>query len=109
MTKRDSDGNPIDGRKTTRGSGISSPYNPQRDGVSVDWGAVDAGSMFDCVDRVTRNGDAIIFGRSSDGGVLVITVCAGSERIKFYGRSGEEMDAHMEGITQALDARAGRI
>jgi len=106
--KVDSHGDVINGQATTSGSGKKSPYNPNSSNGDIGWSSVEVDAISDAVDAITRNGDAILFSRSMDGGVLVATVCAGSERIKFYGRTGQEMTLHLRGITVNLNARNGR-
>lgn len=94
----------VDAKKngTTRGSGKSSPYKPNTGGRVTNWGDVDENVLSQCMDAITSNGDAALIGRSLDGGVLVLTVCAGAERIKFYAREGLEMTAHLQGIVNEL-------
>jgi len=104
----DTDGPINSGHKSTSGSGKTSPYNPNRGNGNVDWASVEGDAILDAIDAITRNGDAVLLSRSMDGGVLVATVCAGSERIKFYGKSAEEMTAHLQGIKRELDIRSGR-
>lgn len=105
---KDSDGNVIGKSTGTAGSGKTSPYNPRRDTADVDWGSVEGDAILDAIDAITRNGDAVLFSRSMDGGVLVATVCAGDQRIKFYAKSSEEMSSHLKGIKRELDIRSGR-
>jgi hypothetical protein len=38
----------------------------------------------DVVSAIIRDGDAIMFGSTSDGGALVVTLFSGDERKKFY-------------------------
>lgn len=109
-TKATNDGdNRGENKKATTGTGKTSPYARSDNGRICDWGSVDSEVLAYCVDVVTRNGDALLLGRSMDGGVLVLTICAGTERIKFYAREGLEMSAHMQGISNQLDIRSGRI
>ena len=50
----------------------------------------------DMVDLVSKHGGAIMFGLTSDGGAYSVCVLAGSEKIKEYPSSVEELSAlHM--------------
>lgn len=107
-SKVDSDGNATNGQTRTSGSGEKSPYTRTVSGNVTQWNDVDGDSIIDAIDAITRNGDAVLFARSSDSGVLVATVCTGDQRIKFYARTGEEMTGHLQEIKRNLDLRQGR-
>jgi hypothetical protein len=67
----------------------------------VSYSQIDGNTLRDCVDRVTKRGDAILFGRTSDGGALSIQVLTGGKAEKFYVSDGSEL---MELITGIIDA-----
>jgi hypothetical protein len=106
--KGDNDGGSRATHKPVAGSGKSSPYNPNRSNGNIDWASVEGDAIIDAIDAITRNGDAVLFSRSMDGGVLVATVCSGSERIKFYAKDAAEMTVHLQVIKRELDIRSGR-
>lgn len=105
MARDNEPGTPGYSKNGTRGSGKSSPYRTQRDVSVVDWGDVDATTLSVAVGVIVGHGDAFLAGRSMDGGVLVLTICAGSERIKYYGRTAAEMTKHLVDIISALRER----
>lgn len=106
MANKNEPGIPRSNRNSTSGSGQKSSYSGARTGGICDWASVSREYLFDAVQHVTYAGDALLMGRSVDGGVLVLTVCAGAERIKFYARTGEEMDIHLRGIIEAAKGRS---
>lgn len=98
----DKDGNT--GRKkggTSGNSGIRSKYRNSGDGGTVRWDSVDAAVLLAAVDAITEAGDAVVLARSSDGGVLSITVCTGPERVKFYSKDGLEANRTLLDISKA--------
>lgn len=96
-------GQPKD-KKTTSGSGRWSAYKPQLPETTVHWDEVSHGLLVECIFAVTRTGDALLLGATRDGGALVLTICSGDERVKFYAKSGEEMDSHLENIRRTAEA-----
>lgn len=105
MARDNEPGTPGYGKGKASGSGKVSPYRPQRTDVSINWRDVDSETLSGCVGAVTNHGDAVLLGRSVDGGVLVLTICAGGERIKYYARTPAEMTKHMSDILVALFER----
>lgn len=51
---------------------------------TISWSAGPADTMREVIGRITDNGAAVLFARTSDGGALVIQVLAGTERSKEY-------------------------
>jgi hypothetical protein len=70
--------------------GRRSRYRTSTEDGNINWDAVDGAILLATVAAVTQAGDAIVLARSSDGGVLSITVCSGQERVKFYAKDGLE-------------------
>jgi phage tail sheath gpL-like len=89
------------GSHVTSGSGQWSKYERKRAHTSITWGEVDAAAIGECVAAVTAAGDAILFGTTSDAGSLVITVCSGQRRIKFYATTAKEAAEHLAAIENA--------
>lgn len=52
--------------------------------TSVSWSAAGKDSLHSVVAGVTNSGNAIMFSRTMDGSALVLSVYAGSERVKEY-------------------------
>jgi hypothetical protein len=80
-----------DGGRTGKASWTK--YTKKAADTSVSWDEVEPGHLGALVHAVTRAGDAVLFGKSRDGGTLVITICAGDERIKFYASSREQAES----------------
>lgn len=51
---------------------------------SLSWSSGPAETMREVVARLTDNGCAVLFSRTTDGGALVVQVLAGNERSKEY-------------------------
>src|SRR5689334_15004130 len=65
----------------------------QRPRSSVDWDQIDQSRIGLLVHAVTKPGAAIMFGRTSDGGALSVTVLDGDNRIREWPRSAEDFEA----------------
>lgn len=85
-------------RKGTSGSGKWTKYDAKKPVTVIDWDEVNVSGISKTVQVVCRDGDAVLFGKSYDGGVLVLTICSGTDRRKFYGKSVAEMESHMHDI-----------
>lgn len=68
-------------RTGTNGNG-KSKWRATRETVS--WTGGPADSMREAIGRLTDNGCAVLFSRTSDGGALSVQVLAGNERSKEY-------------------------
>lgn len=90
-------------KKQTSGSGRWTNYEPVRGTSSISWDEVSTTGIVKLVQVTTRAGDAILFGCTSDGGTLAITLCSGERRIKFYGRTVEELESRMHEILGMYD------
>lgn len=66
------------------------------------WGEVPAEELQSFISRVVTGGACCIFSRSSDGGVLSLTVIFGSERWRAYPRSGDDALVVFRDILDAL-------
>lgn len=95
---RDNEPGMAKSKKGTGGSGKWSKYDSKKAVTRIDWDEVNVQGISKTVQVVCREGDAVLFGKSYDGGVLVLTVCSGDDRRKFYGKSVEEMESHMHEI-----------
>lgn len=56
----------------------------QKGSAGITWAEVDGPSIKAAIDAITRDGCAIVFSRTSDGGALVLTLLDGPSRIKEY-------------------------
>lgn len=96
------------GRSSGDVSGVRSKYQPSKPQSAIGWSIVDSSALHEAVDAVTTAGDAILISRTSDGAVLVVTICAGVERIKFYWRTKEDADTGLGSIADSANGRSGR-
>lgn len=89
-------------RSSSAGAGKWQRYQQKQSHSEVEWGVVSAQLIGELVQEVTRSGDAVLLGTSRDGGTLVITICSGDQRIKFYASSAEQAESQLrELIAQA--------
>ena len=72
----------------------------------LSYGQVDGNLMREAVERVTGHGDAILFGRTIDGGALTIQVLSGGEPSKFYVTDASELMELLEGLINAVKAHS---
>lgn len=86
------------GVRPTSGSGKWSRYAPPLAAECVSWADVEAQEVLAAISAVTAEGDAVLFSRTRDGGALVITVCAGDERVKLYATSVLLMAGHLQAL-----------
>lgn len=83
------------GNKLSRYAGIKDRTSVQV--VSI--GQVDGQTLSDCVDAVVKSGDAILFGRTSDGGALSVRVLSNGVTECFYPTDASELLTVLEAIT----------
>jgi hypothetical protein len=72
------------GQLNNRGASDGTPKRWRTDRKSVSWSSGPPESMRDAIARITDNGAAILFSRTTDGGALVLQVLDGQERSKEY-------------------------
>jgi hypothetical protein len=82
----------------TAGSGKWTSYAPKEPASRIAWDEVDAALVGELVQEVTRGGDAVLFGQSRDGGTLVVTICSGAERVKFYSSASDECESQLRDL-----------
>jgi hypothetical protein len=83
-------------RSSSAGAGKWERYQHQQSHSHLEWGVLDAKLIGELVQEVTRSGDAVLLGTSRDGGTLVITICSGDQRIKFYASSAEQAESRLQ-------------
>lgn len=72
------------GQSDQRGKTDGTPKRWRSDRATISWSAGPTESMRDFIARITDNGAAVLFSRTTDGGALVLQVLAGQERSKEY-------------------------
>lgn len=85
--KADYSKDPTHGRPKAAGSKYQ---GKTRKAAAIAWAEVDGPSIKSAIDSVTRDGCAIVFSRTSDGGALVLTLLDGPTRLKEYPTSPQE-------------------
>lgn len=88
----------------TSGSGKWSKYREQPVTTTVTWDEVGSALLVDAIYAVTNGGDAILLGAVRNGSALVMTICSGDERIKFYATTAQEMEDHLRNVATTADA-----
>lgn len=96
------------GKDATHGS----PKNPAgRYGSSegptatISYAELDGKLLQECIDAVTRDGCAMVFSRTSDGGALAITLLEGTNRHKYYPNSREQAERKLDEWREAASWR----
>lgn len=67
----------------------------------IDWDAADPNQLLAAIVNWTRAGNAVTFGRTSDGGALSITLLCGGERLKRYATDAGELEQLLGAMTGA--------
>jgi len=67
------------------------------------WEDADPDELWRTVLAVVAAGDAIMFGRTQDGGAVVVTVLSGTERIKEYATGVEETKSLLADIRASAE------
>jgi len=76
--------------------------SPRKNAAS--WEDADAQELWRTLCEVSSAGDALMFGRTRDGGALVVTVLSGDERVQNYATGPEEVSALLARIREAVEA-----
>lgn len=71
---------------------------------NADWASIPAEELADFTSRIVAYGGCCVFSRSSDGGVLSLTVIFGGERWRAFPRSADDAIVAMRDILADLDA-----
>jgi hypothetical protein len=71
---------------------------------AVSYSTLDGNFLRDTVESVTSCGDAILFGRTSDGGALSVQLLSGGVATKFYPSDASQLYELCEGIQRACSA-----
>lgn len=101
--------------ETVTGANTSSPSSSQEDGGltaqysqlskkasrSATFEGMEGARLGRALDRVIEHGDAVVIGRTSDGGSIAFTFLSGKARYKAYAASSEELDEILDAILEA--------
>lgn len=72
------------GQLNNRGASDDTPKKWRGNRATISWSSGPTETMRDFVGRITDNGAAVLFSRTTDGGALVLQVLAGNEKSKEY-------------------------
>lgn len=103
MSSQREPGMPAGKKKSADGSKWTK-YQPKKAANPLSWDEVSAPLIGELVGAVTRDGAAILLGTTRDGGALVVTVCAGDERIKFYASTPEEVASMLANLIATAES-----
>lgn len=99
------DKRPMSNRNNTEGTASSSKYasalSKKARGGTIKWSQVNGPLIKDCIGFVTASGDAITFGRTTDGGALSVTILSGNDRLKDYASTVAEAEEMLLSIIEA--------
>jgi hypothetical protein len=70
----------------------------QTEGPALNWDEAPPALLASVVSAVVDGGDAILFGRTSDGGALLLQVLNGGGKHKLYPTSAEEVEAALRSV-----------
>jgi len=71
---------------------------------ALSYGQVGADLLQECISAVTSRGDALLLGRTTDGGALSIHVLSGGQASKFYVTDASELMELLQGLIAAVNA-----
>jgi len=74
-------------------------------GEAADWGSASPQKVMEAIQAVTKNGFAIRFGYTRDGGAYSIGIVGDGDPFTEYVRPTEDIDLYLEGLT--LDYQDG--
>lgn len=67
----------------------------------IAWSQTSGQARAELIDAVTASGDAVTFGRTSDGGALAVTILSGQDRHKLYFKTADEFHEQVPDIIEA--------
>jgi hypothetical protein len=97
----------VQSRKQSDGKENVSPYASLLSNRSVgalSYGQVDGEALRSCLVSVVERGDAVLFGRTSDGGALSVRVLSHGQTYAFYATDASELLELLEGLTRGARA-----
>jgi hypothetical protein len=94
------------GQKGNGGSSLYAALNGDRASGDLSYGQVSGDTLRECVKRITDRGDAVLFGRTTDGGALSIHVLSGGKATKFYVTDASELLELLTGLIAAVEAHS---
>lgn len=71
--------------------------------AKASWEEADADALWRAVTAATDAGDAVMFGKTRDGGAVVLTVLSGDDRIRSYAHDASEIAELLKGLRAAAE------
>lgn len=93
-------GRSVTGRKKQ----IPAGWQPERTFTPEHWDSVDAELIKEAIELAAAELDALLFGRTSDGGVMHLTWFYGDERLHKYPKSSDEAEEYLTQIVLTYKA-----
>lgn len=81
--------------KKTLAERFGQPNSAASDNWRVSYGGSDPKLLHLVIAAVVDNGDALVFGRTRDGGAVVLTILSGDEKHKFYSTNNGELNDNL--------------
>lgn len=101
------DARPVPNRNTATPTSKNTKYSKamgrKTASENIRWSQVAGPLIKECIGFVTASGDAITFGRTTDGGALSVTILSGSERLKQYATTPHEAEGLLQAIIDSQD------
>lgn len=70
--------------------------------AAASWEDAEPETLWRTVAEVTAAGDAVVFGRTRDGGAVALTVWSGDERPKWYATGPEEIAELLQLVRESV-------
>jgi transposase len=85
-------------RRKTGSERLEKLRGTRNHGSGVAFNALDPSAFLNGIAAVTRSGAAIMFGLTSDGGAMVVTVLDNNDREKEYLHDADEINEYLVGL-----------
>lgn len=80
--------------------------NSRKRKIALDWAVVPASLLGLFVQLMVRDGRAVLFGTTSDGGTLSLSVYDDGDKERYYIRSGQDVVAELADVLDEYSERA---
>lgn len=71
--------------------------------AKASWEEADPDALWRAIIAATEAGDAIMLGKTRDGGALVLTILSGNDRVKQYAHDAEEIAELLREVRAAAE------
>jgi hypothetical protein len=101
MPRKDSNGNEIGKPRSVPRTADTPRWNFAQQQEPVEWSAIDHYLIGEVVAAVTSKGDAVLFGSTSDGGALVLSVLSNPPTPKTYFKPSDDVEYALRSLVLA--------